>query len=133
MHLSSRTHRAPLRPVGERRRRDGFTLVEVVVAMIILTVGLLALASGSMGVIRQMRAGNQAATAAMVAQSRMEKMRSRTCSSLSTGTGTTSGMAESWKVTSLSTRVSAVAETVTYVPRPGVTKKLGLTGVVPCA
>jgi prepilin-type N-terminal cleavage/methylation domain-containing protein len=133
MRLSSRSHRAPLRPVAARTRRDGFTLAEIVIAMVILAVGLLALARGSMGVIRQMRAGNQAATAAMVAQSRMEKMRSRTCSSISTGTATTNGLAEKWTVTSLSARVSAVAETVTYVPRPGVTKKVGLNGVVPCA
>ena len=132
MRLSSRSHRAPLRPVAARARRDGFTLAEVVISMVILSVGLLALASGSMGVMRQMRAGNQAAIAAMVAQSRMEKMRSRMCSNISSGTGTTSGMSEKWTVNSLSARMSAVAETVTYVPRPGVTKKLGMNGVVPC-
>ncbi|HTI62603.1 MAG TPA: prepilin-type N-terminal cleavage/methylation domain-containing protein [Gemmatimonadaceae bacterium] len=132
MRFSSRSDRAPLRPVAARARRDGFTLAEVVVAMVILSVGLLALASGSMGVIRQMRSGNQAAIAAMVAQSRMEKMRSRTCSSITTGTATTSGMAEKWSVNAMSARISAVTETVTYVPRPGVTKKLGMTGVVPC-
>ena len=133
MHLSSRSHRAPLRPVAARAPRDGFTIAEVVVAMVILSVGLLALASGSMGVIRQMRAGNQAAVAAMVAQSRMEKMRSRMCVNISTGTATTNGMSEKWSVnSSLSTRYSAVGETVSYVPRPGVTKKLGVSGVVPC-
>ena len=133
MHFSSRSHRAPLRPVAARARRDGFTIAEVVIAMVILSVGLLALASGSVGVIRQMRAGNQAAVAAMVAQSRMEKMRSRMCASISTGTATTNGMSEKWTVNSaLSTRYSAVAETVSYVPRPGVTKKLGVSGVVPC-
>jgi len=133
MRFSSRSHRAPLRPVAARGRRDGFTIAEVIIAMVILSVGLLALASGSVGVVRQMRAGNQAAIAAMVAQSRMEKMRSRTCSNISTGTTTTSGMSEKWTVTALSARVSAVAETVTYVPRPGVTKKVGMNGVVPCA
>jgi len=30
------------------------------------------------------------------------------------------------------TRLTAVVETVTYVPRQGVTKKFGLTGWVPC-
>jgi len=132
MRFSSRSHRAPLRPVAARARRRGFTLAEVVIAMVILSVGLLSLARGSVGVIRQMRAGNQAAMAAMVAQSRMEKMRSRTCSSISTGTATTSGLAEKWSVSAMSARMSAVTETVTYVPRPGVTKKLGMTGVVPC-
>lgn len=132
MRFSSRSHRAPLRPVAARARRDGFTLAEVILAIVILSVGLLALASGSMGVIRQMRAGNQAAVAAMVAQSRIEKMRSKTCTGLSTGSATTNGLSEKWTVTSINAKLSAVAETVSYVPRPGVTKKLGVTGGVVC-
>ena len=132
MRFSSRSHRAPLRPVAARARRDGFTLAEVILAMVILSVGLLALASGSMGVIRQMRSGNQAAVAAMVAQSRIEKMRSKTCTAISTGSATTNRLSEKWTVTSINARLSAVAETVTYVPRPGVTKKLGVTGGVVC-
>lgn len=132
MRFSSRSHRAPLRPVAARARRDGFTLAEVILAIVILSVGLLALASGSMGVIRQMRAGNQAAVAAMVAQSRIEKMRSKPCTSASSGSSTTRGLSEKWTVTSINAKLSAVAETVSYVPRPGVTKKLGVTGGVVC-
>lgn len=132
MHFSTRTDRSSLRPVGAPRRRDGFTVAEVIVAMVILSVGLLALASGSVGVVRQMRAGNQAAIASMVAQSRLEKMRSRTCSNISSGTATTTGLSEKWTVASSSSRISTVAETVTYVPRAGVTKKLGINTIVPC-
>lgn len=133
MHLSSRSHRAPLRPVAARARRDGFTLAEVVIAMVILSVGLLALAGGSLGVIRQMRAGNQSARAAMVAQSRFEKMRSRPCSNLSNGSATTSGLSERWGVnSSLSARYTTIAETVSYTPRPGVTKTFVVKGLTPC-
>lgn len=132
MRFSSRSHRAPLRPVAARARRDGFTLAEVILAIVILSVGLLALASGSMGVIRQMRSGNQAAIAAMVAQSRIEKMRSKTCTAISTGSATSNRLSEKWTVTSINARLSAVAETVTYMPRPGVTKKVGVTGGVVC-
>ena len=133
MHFSSRSHRAPLRPVAARARRDGFTVAEVILAMVILSVGLLALASGSVGVIRQMRSGNQSAVASMVAQSRLEKMRSRPCSNLSSGSATTRGLSENWGVnSSISARFTAVAETVTYIPRRGVTKTFVVSGLVPC-
>lgn len=132
MHFASRSHRSPLRPVAPRARR-GFTLAEVILAIVILSVGLLALASGSMGVIRQMRAGSQSATAAMVAQSRLEKLRGVGCLYLGAGTATTRGLSEKWTLTTLSSRIRAVSESVSYVPRPGVTKSVVIKGVIPCA
>jgi prepilin-type N-terminal cleavage/methylation domain-containing protein len=120
------------------RARSGFTLAELMVSVVIITVGVLALAGSSVGVIRQMRSGNQSALAAAVAQARLENIRSRSCTSLTSGTATTRGMSEEWTINSGSVanpapaRIVAVAETVTYVPRRGVTKTLGLTGWVPC-
>ena len=133
MRFSSRSHRPSLRPVAARVRRDGFTLAEVILAIVILSVGLLALAGGSVGVIRQMRDGNQSAIASMVAQSRMEKLRGVGCTYLGAGAATTRGLSETWSLTFLSSRIRAVSESVTYVPRPGVTKNLVLRGVIPCA
>ena len=132
MRLSTRSHRAVLRPVAPRRARRGFTLVEVILAMVLLAVGLLALASGSVGVMRQMRSGNKAAVAAMVAQARMEKLRSKGCSAISSGSATTSGMSEKWTVTVAIARVNAVAETVFYSSRAGKRDTVALKGAVPC-
>jgi Tfp pilus assembly protein PilV len=114
------------------RARGGFTLAELVISTMIISVGVIALAGSSVGVVRQMREGNQSALAAFVAQSRMETIRSMHCSYATSGTGTSRGLAEKWVVTSVGSRMKAVAETVTYVPRVGVTKKMALAGVVPC-
>lgn len=130
--------RAHCQPHPRVRARAGFTLAELMVSVVIITVGLLALAGSSIGVLRQMRSGNQAALASIVAQARMETIRSKGCSSLASGTATTRGMSEEWTINPGSVanpnpaRIAAVVETVTYVPRLGVTKKLGLSGWVPC-
>jgi prepilin-type N-terminal cleavage/methylation domain-containing protein len=113
--------------------RGGFTIIELVVAIIIITVGVLALATGSAGVAKQMRSGNQAALAAVVAQSRLETIRSLGCSNLSNGTATTRGMTEKWTVAFISGRARAVTESVTYVPRATVSRTIGMRSVVPCA
>jgi len=122
--------RMPRSPVLVARR--GFTLVELVVSMVIITVGVLALVSTSAGVLQQMRSGHQSTLAATVAQSRMETIRSLQCASAASGSATTRGMNETWTISAISARINAVAETVTYTPRVGVTKQLGLSGVVPC-
>lgn len=114
------------------RARRGFTIIELVVAIIIMTVGVLALATGSAGVARQMRAGNQSAVAATVGQARLENIRSLGCSSISNGTATTRGMSEKWAIVWISSRARVVTESVTYVPRPQVTRTLALRSVVPC-
>lgn len=137
MRLSRRFDRAPVQLVSRRRAglrsRGGFTIVELVVAIIIITVGVLALATGSAGVAKQMRAGNQSSLAAVIAQSRLETIRSLGCSSLSpTGSATTRGMTETWTITWISSRSRAVVENVTYVPRAKASKTLTIRSVVPC-
>jgi len=137
MRVSRRFDRAPVLVVSRRRAglrsRGGFTIVELVVAIIIITVGVLALATGSAGVAKQMRAGNQSSIAAVVAQSRMETIRSLGCSSLSsTGSATTRGMTENWTITWISARARSVKESVTYVPRAQKTAAVVLRSVVPC-
>lgn len=55
--------------------RDGFTLVEVLVAIIILTTGLLAVAAGSGSIYKMLGSGRRSSAAAAVAQSRLEAIR----------------------------------------------------------
>lgn len=136
MRLSSRSHSANLRTVispAPIRRRDGFTMAELLIAVVVIAVGLLSLATGSMGVLRQMRWGNQSALAAIVAQRRMETIRGQGCSSLSSNTATTRGLAEKWVITTLTTKSRAVVESVTYTPREGLTRYVEMKSVVPCA
>jgi prepilin-type N-terminal cleavage/methylation domain-containing protein len=114
------------------RRRSGFTLIELMVSVVIMTVGVLALASGSAGVLRQMRSGNQTALASYVVQARLETLRSLGCASMSTGNATTRGMTEGWTVTNANTKVATIVDSVVYTPRPGVTKTFKLTAYMPC-
>lgn len=149
MRLETRTHRAEVRLMTRRalstrrppraagapvRARRGFALPELIVAMVILTVGILALASTAAGVMKQMRSGNQRALAAVVAQSRLEGMRSLQCANLSSSSATTRGLREKWTIGAMMAggRAVAVKESVTYVPRAGKTSTLVITGLVPC-
>ncbi len=136
MRFSCRVDHAQMRLVKRHRAafrsRRGFTIIELVVAIIIMTVGVLALATSSAGVAKQMRAGNQSALAAVIAQGRLETIRSVGCSSLANGSATTRGMSERWSITWISSRARAVTESVTYVPRAKVSRTLAVRSVVPC-
>jgi type IV pilus modification protein PilV len=89
---------------GSPRRggRDGFTIIEVIVAIIILAVGVLGLASTATVVTRQIGGGSQQGTAANLAASRFERMRARVCTTLASGGPTvTNGINERWFVTAV--------------------------------
>ena len=80
-----------------RRSRRGFTIVEVLVAMVMLTIGVLGLAGVSTLALRQTNAAEQQNIGALVAQSRMERYRSLACGTITTSlpyTGTTRGVTE---------------------------------------
>ena len=105
---------------GLRRRRasggagrSGFTLVELLVAMMMFAVGMLALASTAAAVTKMMGGAKRQTIAAQVAQSRIERIRSSPCATLASGTDTVRGVISSWTVVR-GTRSVAVTETVTY-------------------
>jgi len=111
--------RAPRRR-GNRRgfsrgsfNRRGFTLVELVVAVMFLTFGLLALAGTSAVLARQMQGGNLQALAAGAAQTRFERMRSLPCGQIVNGSATTRGVTEVWVRTD-TLRGVIVTDTVKY-------------------
>jgi len=137
MRLSARSHRAHLRavtssPASSPRRRDGFTMPELLIAIVVICVGLLSLATGSAGVLKQMRWGNQSALAAVVATARMENSRSKGCNSLASDSTTTRGLHERWVINTISSRARSVVESVTYKPRAGLTRYVEMKSVVPC-
>ena len=92
-----------------RAARAGFTLPEIIVAIVILTIGLLAMASTSGAVARQMTGARRQTIAATMAQSRFDSLTSLRCASLAPSSGTTStttsgtstrsGVNETWTVT----------------------------------
>ncbi len=87
--------------------RQGFTVVEVLVAVMVLGVGILALVGSSALVTRMIGEGKRATYATQIAQQRMENFRriamntTPQCTALAAATGTaTSGrITEQWTIT----------------------------------
>jgi prepilin-type N-terminal cleavage/methylation domain-containing protein len=84
-------------PCETPRRREGFTLAELIVALMLLTVGLLALASTSAFLTYEYAASARAERAAIVAGTRLETLRLAGCVS-SQGTETSEGLTAVWSV-----------------------------------
>ena len=78
----------------------GMALVEVLFAVIVLSVGVLAAASGAAAVIRLMVRGRQAAGAAAIAAGRLETLRSQDCRGPAGGTAQQDGYQVTWTVAS---------------------------------
>jgi prepilin-type N-terminal cleavage/methylation domain-containing protein len=88
--------RRALRRVNTSRR--GYTVVELIVAIMIFTIGLLAMA-GTASLIMMTIAGSRTRTVgAAVAESRFEQLRAQTCTAHTGGTAVTRGVREDWSV-----------------------------------
>jgi prepilin-type N-terminal cleavage/methylation domain-containing protein len=120
----------------------GFTLAEVLVAISVLGLGLVALAGSSALVTRMVGRGQKATAAAQVAALRLERLRltaystSPKCTALASGTAAAgaagvAGVSESWTVT-VNGSERVIAETVTYRTRSGVDKSDIFTTVIEC-
>jgi prepilin-type N-terminal cleavage/methylation domain-containing protein len=95
------------------RARRGFTLAELLVALMVFAVGALALVATSANVITLMTGGKNRGVAAAVAQARFERMRSQPCSLHTSDSTTGNGIASSWQVVNLS-RADDVTVTVRF-------------------
>lgn len=87
---------------GPRGKRSGFTIVEIMVAVVILSIGILGLAATAAVVTRQMTGAVHQNVAANVAYSRLERIRTGNCvamldSSNTTG-ATTRNVTERWRI-----------------------------------
>jgi hypothetical protein len=116
-----------------RRERRGLTIVEVVVAILLLSVGLLSLAGLAAGTSKAIRGGGTQVVAAAVAQSRFDSLSSVPCDDLAknattSGSSTTRGVRETWAVTD-GRNIKRLADTIDV---PGRTKKLVYLSVIPC-
>ena len=106
------------RPSG---KRAGFTLVELLVAMMIFAVGMLGLAATAGSVTKMMGGAKRQTIAATVAQSRLEKIRSSPCTTLLSGSDTVRGVVSAWTITAAARSVT-VNETVTWRAARNTTK-----------
>ena len=64
---------------AKRKTEAGFTIVEVIISIIVLTVGLLGLVTTAALVTRMITRGQRSAEAATFAARRMERLRPKAC------------------------------------------------------
>jgi prepilin-type N-terminal cleavage/methylation domain-containing protein len=105
-----------------KRSASGFTIVEVLVAIVVLSIGLIALAGSSAIVTRMIGRGKVETRVAQAASRRIEALRlaaystSPRCTTGAFANGgpvTTNGLTESWTVPTTG-KVRAVQVNVTY-------------------
>lgn len=116
------------------RARRGVTLVELIVAMTILSIGLLAIVGTSSGIARGLGESRGDNVAAIVAQSRMETVAGMTCTGLTlptSGTTTTRGVTEKWSIANGGNNTLLVTDSVTWTTRRGTRNQVFVT-LLPC-
>ena len=126
-----RRHRKARRPAAGARK--GMTIIEVIVAMLILTFGLLGMAGFSLTMTTQFKASGRQETAALLVQSRIDSVASIHCQALApsgtqTGTLTRLGVTEKWSIDD-GNDIKILTDTVTFKPR---TIPLVYKSIIPC-
>ena len=81
------------------KNERGFSLVEVIAAMVILTVGVLGLAASAAAVGRLTTEGARMSGAAIAASSKFEELRAMACASMTDGSDThPGGYSRRWSI-----------------------------------
>jgi len=125
----NRSHSTPA-----RRARRGVTLVELIVAITILSVGLLAIVGSSAAIARGLGEARTDNLAAYAAESRFELLAGTACTSLSLGSPTTSenrGVTEKYHVTDAGNNTRLIVDSVSWKTRRG-TRRQTFTTLIPC-
>lgn len=113
--------------------RKGVTIIEVLIAMMVLTFGLLGMAGFSMTLTRQFKASSKQETAALMVQSRIDSIASIRCQALApsgtqSGTLTVLGVTERWSIVD-GDDIKTLTDSVTFSPR---TRPLVYRSIIPC-
>jgi prepilin-type N-terminal cleavage/methylation domain-containing protein len=101
---------------SRRAKRRGFTLVELMVTVFLLSVAISGLVGTSSAVARMMGGSIREASAAALASSRFETLRGSQCSGIVAGTATTRGTTEKWTITTINAKTFDITDSVTFVP-----------------
>ena len=121
------------------RNQNGFTMVEIIMAIVVLAFGILVLCSSASGISRMLGSGQSKTRAAAVASARVEYLRNVAlsttppCVSAALVGGTAvqpAGLTEQWTITAAGT-MKVVQVIVTY--RNGPRSQADTLGaVIPC-
>jgi type IV pilus assembly protein PilV len=132
--VSTRRPQLGARSRPSPRTRSGFTVVEVIAAIMLLAIGLLAIAGLAVAASKTTRRGAGQTLAAAMAQSRFDSLASVPCAALAPGAtltrgvSTVRGVREAWVVTD-GWNVKRLADTLTV---PGRATPLVYVSVIPC-
>ena len=114
--------------------RRGVTLIELIVAMTILSIGLLAIVGVSGGVSRSLGESRSDNLAAIASQSRFERLAGTACTSLTLNawvTVTSRGVTEKYRVTDGGNNTRLVTDSVSWTTREG-TRRQAFSTLLPC-
>ena len=78
--------------------RTGFTLVEILIALVLFQIGMLALAATTMLAVRDVGAAHRRELARRAAENRVAIVRTSACDAPAAGTAEGPGIRESWRV-----------------------------------
>jgi Tfp pilus assembly protein PilV len=109
------------------------SVIELLIAMMLLSFGLLGLAGFSLSLTRQYKSSTNQQTAAMIVQSRLDSVSSIRCQALApsgtqTGIVNYRGVTESWVVAD-GNDIKVITDTVRFSPR---TRPLVYRSIIPC-
>ena len=121
------------------KKNSGFTLVEVLVAIVILSIGLLALASATANVSRMAGYGKWATAASQLATRRLETIRQVAYSTTPSCTSSAmvgggplyaNGMTESWRI--VGTGNTRAVEIIVSYPRAPTVVTDSISTIIRC-
>ncbi len=112
------------------RPRHGFTVIEMIIAIMVMSIGILGLAGTARYVAMQMGNGSTQTVAATFATKVADSLSARRCASIVGGSATKRGVTITWTVAD-STRTKWVTEQVQYKTKSGA-KTLSYLTVIQC-
>jgi prepilin-type N-terminal cleavage/methylation domain-containing protein len=115
-----------------RTLRRGMSIIEVMVAVTVMGVGVLGLASTASYVALQMGGGGVATVASTVGQQVYDSLAATPCASLTGGTVTKRRVKVTWTVADSTVRFKYVTESVEYPARKGSTRTVTYANLIPC-
>ena len=113
------------------RPRRAFTLVEVIIAVVLIDVGLLALVASSAVLIRQTAEMRARSAAVRAAANRLQQLGASTCAPAMGTAGGAYGIREHWSIQVLADGVRELHDSVTFTTPTG-TKSVVLRTRLPC-
>ena len=128
MRANKRAKKSAEKRANRLRKQDGVSLLEVLVAMIILSTSLLLLLNLSMIALDANDWSNNSTRAAQMLQQKLEEIRGS--SSFSSGSDTAAGITRNWTVTSIGSHLRQVDVTVTWQDIKSITQTSTITGYV---